>query len=175
MAKQVFALRDLPRYETLRALAARYPEIDAASITSSVLLVRIASDMLARVEDFLADYHMSQGRFIVLALLNRTPELAQNPCQLAHKAGVTRATMTGLLDGLQREGLLARQSVPEDRRMLRVRLTPKGRKFLDSILPGYFRMVRHTMGGLNQREKEDFIHLLSKLGAAFEAPVTLEN
>src|ERR1700748_3287376 len=122
MAKQMYTLRDIPKYENIRAHAARYPEIDPASSATCVLLLRVASDILAAIDDYLADHDMSQGRWHVMMLLYRTPELAQNPCELARKAGVTRATMTGLLDGLERDEHVARETVAADRRMLEVRL-----------------------------------------------------
>lgn len=168
MAKQMYTLRDIPKYEMIRAHAARYPEVDPASSAAYLLLLRVASDILAAVDQYLEQHRMSQGRWHVLMLLYRTPELAQNPCELARKAGVTRATMTGLLDGLQRDGLVDRETVAEDRRMLDVRLTTKGRRYLDEIMPGYFRLVRRVMRGLNEDEKQQMIGLLTKLGSNVE-------
>jgi DNA-binding MarR family transcriptional regulator len=170
MAKQMYTLRDVPRYENIRAAAARYPELEPASAAAFVLLLRVASDMLAAAEDYLAAHNLSQGRFTVLMLLYRVVEIPQNPCVLADKAGVTRATMTGLLDGLDREGLIARETAAEDRRMLEVKLTAKGRKFLEGVMPGYFRLIRRAMAGLPTSEKEQLIALLTKLGATADIP-----
>ena len=50
------------------------------------------------------------------ALLNRTPDEGQSPFDLARQSGVTRATMTGLVDGLERDGLVTRDRCPTDRR-----------------------------------------------------------
>jgi DNA-binding MarR family transcriptional regulator len=170
MAKQMYTLRDIPKYETIRAHAARYPEVDPASSAACVLLLRVASDILAAIDDYLDEHELSQGRWQVMMLLYRTPELPQNPCELARKAGVTRATMTGLLDGLEREGLVGRETVAEDRRMLDVRLTAKGRKYLGEIMPGYFRLIRRVMRGLSEDEKQQMIGLLTKLGSSVEVP-----
>jgi DNA-binding MarR family transcriptional regulator len=170
MAKQMYTLRDIPKYENIRAVASRYPEIDPASSAACVMLLRVASDILAAIDDYLLEHGMSQGRWIVLMLLYRTVDRAQNPCELARKAGVTRATMTGLLDGLEREGLVSRELVAEDRRMLDVKLVAKGRRFLEETMPGYFKLIRRVMRGLSEREKEAMIDLLTKLGASVDAP-----
>jgi len=164
----MYTLRDVPKYENIRAAAARYPELEPAASAAFVLLLRVASDFLAAAEDYLAEHGLSQGRFTVLMLLFRTVDIAQNPCELARKAGVTRATMTGLLDGLEREELITRKTVAEDRRMLDVALSTKGKKFLETVMPGYFRLVRKCMAGLSQGEKEQMIALLTKLGATAE-------
>ena len=69
MAKQMYSLRDVPRYENIRAAAARYPELEPASGAAFVLLLRVASDMLAATDDYLAGFSLSQGRFVVMMLL----------------------------------------------------------------------------------------------------------
>src|SRR3982751_618893 len=136
MAKQMYTLRDIPKYENIKACAEHYPsELDPLVAATYVLLLRVASDVLAAIDDYLAKCGMSHGRWMVLMLLYRTFEEAQNPCELARKGGVTRATMTGLWDGLEREGLVAREPVADDRRMLHVRITSKGKKFLEAQMP----------------------------------------
>jgi DNA-binding MarR family transcriptional regulator len=165
MAKQMYTLRDVPKYENIRAAAARYPELDPSSSAAFILLLRVASDFLAATDDYLAGHGLSHGRFTTLMLLYRTIDVPQNPCELARKAGVTRATMTGLLDGLEREHFITRKTVPADRRMLEVALSATGTAFLEKVMPGYFRLVRKCMGGLSQEEREGMIALLTKLGA----------
>ena len=175
MAKQRYTLRDTHKYENIRAHAARYPQIEPSSSAACVLLLRGGSDILAAIEDYLARQGVSQGRWTVLLLLYRTAELAQNPCELARKAGVTRATMTGLLDGLEKDELIAREPVAADRRMLHVRLTEKGHAFLERSMPGYFLLIRQLMAGLSEMEREQMIGLLTKLGATATAGAGVEE
>lgn len=175
MAKQMYTLRDVPRYENIRAAAARYPELEPASSAAYVLLLRVASDMLAATDDYLSGHNLSQGRFTVLMLLFRVIDAPQNPCVLAEKAGVTRATMTGLIDGLERDAFVARETSALDRRMQEVRMTPKGKKYLEGLMPGYFRLVRKCMGGLSTPEKEQMIGLLTKLGATSGISTMVSN
>jgi len=143
----------------------KYPEIDPLSTAACLMLLRVASDVLAALDDYLAEHDMSRGRWSVLMLLMRNPQLPQNPCELASKAGVTRATITGLLDGLERDAFIARETVAADRRMLEVRLTETGRKYVEQVMPQYFMLIRKVMGGLSEAEKETLTALLTKLGA----------
>jgi DNA-binding MarR family transcriptional regulator len=156
-------LRDLPKYEAIERRAERYPEIDPASVVSYLILLRVASDVLAAIEAYLARHDMSQGRFTVLALLNREPDEPMCPSDLAIRSGVTRATMTGLLDGLARERLIRREPAKDDRRMLLVELTPRGRKMLDEIFPDYYRRIAKLMGHLSPAEKKQLVELLNKI------------
>ncbi len=110
--------------------------------------------MLTALETFLARYDMSQGRFTLLMVLNRDPHLGLCPSDLASKCGVTRATMTGLLDGLEREKFVTRVRHANDRRMATVMLTPEGIQFLDNLCPDYYRRIAGLMGKLTEEEAD---------------------
>jgi DNA-binding MarR family transcriptional regulator len=169
----MFYLRDIPKYEAIRARVRRYSDIDPAAVESFLILLRVASDAIAAVEAYLNRHGISQGRFTVLAVMNREPETAMCPSDLAVKCGVTRATMTGLIDGLERDKLVKREHSQGDRRMMQVRLTPEGIQFLDSILPEYFRRLASLMGHLNEAEQKALSQMLEKINggiAAMAAP-----
>ena len=74
------------------------------------------------------------------------------------KTGVTRATISGLLDGLEKDGLIGRRPDPEDRRLIRVHLTAAGRGFLDKIRPGYCRWLSSIMTPLDEEERQQLVH-----------------
>ena len=95
--------------------------------------------------------------------MNRTPSEAINPSTLADKLGVTRATMTGLLDGLRKEGLIERRIQPEDRRKVGVLLTDNGHRILDKILPDYYRHYAKLTNYLDEGERQTLISLLKKV------------
>jgi DNA-binding MarR family transcriptional regulator len=158
-------LRDLPKYETLLQYAQRYPDTNPGAVEAYLQMLRLSSDIIAEVERFFANHGCSQGRFTILALLNRNPSLPLNPADLARRSGVTRATITGLLHGLEEEGLIARESSDDDKRMFLVMLTRKGRKYVDEVLPELFRRIKELMAGLAESERKQFLTLLEKVGA----------
>ena len=73
----------------------------------------------------LGRHGLSEGKFVLLSLLRDVPD-GLSPHALAERAGVTRGTITGLLDGLERDGFLMRHADQFDRRKLLVRLSAKG-------------------------------------------------
>ncbi len=158
-------LKDLPKYECVRAIAERYPTADPDSIVTCLTLLRIASDLLGRLESFWSDHGLSQGRFTVLMLLNREAPCAKSASDLAERAGVSRATMTGLVDGLERDGLVERSTNPDDRRMAMIAITDSGQELLDGMLPDYFTLVHKLMSGLDENAKHGLVELLQGLGA----------
>lgn len=156
-------LRDLPKYETLLSYAQRYPGVNPSAIEAYLNFLRTGTDALEATEAFLAKKGTSQGRFTVLTLLNREPGAALCPCDLAKRAGVTKATMTGLLQGLEEEGLIKRFRPREDGRMFLIRLSPKGQKYVDSVLPELLQRIGGFMAGLNTRERKTLLELLLKM------------
>lgn len=161
----MFYLRDLPKYEAIRQRALRYPDLNARALEAFLVMLRVASDVLDALEALLASYGTSQGKFTVLMLLNRNPDVGMCPSDLAERSGVTRATITGLLDGLEREKYIVREDDRTDRRKAVVRLTPRGIKSLDAMLPSYYRQVSELMGQLADTEKANLVELLMKVNS----------
>ena len=76
-----------------------------------------------------------------------------SPAELAAHTGVTRATITGLVDTLERDGLVTRTPDPEDRRMMAVMLTPRGEKLLQKVLPSHFQKLTSLLEPLSETER----------------------
>ncbi len=147
-------LKDLPNGKVLQKFAKRYVEADIDSVIHFLNIIRIGSDLSEMLDGFLAKYGLLQGRWWVMILLMREENLTSTPSELAEKSGVKRPTMTGLIDGLEKEGLVTRLMDQVDRRKYFVKLTPKGQAKLDEVMPDYYTRVKQLMASipLNQRE-----------------------
>lgn len=162
-------IRDWPRYECLQEKARRYPQLDVGAVEATLMLLRVAQEVMAGLSAQYERHHISQGRFMVLMILDRYQDRSLPPSELAEKIGVARATITGLVDGLEKEGLVARNPHPDDRRALTINLTLKGREFLNTMLPGHYRRVAGLMEHLDEDERQQFIALLAKVNAGTNA------
>jgi DNA-binding MarR family transcriptional regulator len=157
-------LKDLPLYECLLAAAQKYPTMNPRAFEAFLHLLRTGDTVFSAESAFLARHSLSQGRFTVLMLLNRCgAEQASTPAALADESGVTRATMTGLLDTLEKDGVVRREADLRDRRNVHVRLTPSGRALLEKMLPEYFECVARIMEPLSATERKQFVTLLQKI------------
>lgn len=159
----MFFLKDLPTSSLLEDLSQRYPDLDPPALMSCIALLRTGSDMLAALDRILGRYGLSQGRFLTLIVLNRDPEEEVSPSDLAERVGVTRATMTGLLDTLTKDGWIERIQHGQDRRRVVVRLTKEGLKHLGRMLPGYYAEISSIMFGLSEQEHETLVEILGKV------------
>jgi DNA-binding MarR family transcriptional regulator len=159
-------LKDLPRYECLLEAVRRFPDLDPSACEAYLNLLRAGDEAYRKSEAFFNEHNMTSGRFTVLALLfDKLAGISvpQAPAELAEKAGVARATMTGLIDTLERDGLVTRRHDSGDRRMMLIHLTPKGQSALESILPGHFKQMAAQMAALNEHERRTLVRLLNKV------------
>jgi len=157
-------LKELPRYECLLKASEEHPSLDPTACDAFLNLLRTGDDVFAAENDFFTKYHLSQGRFTVLMLLQcPCEEEAATPAALADQSRVTRATMTGLIDTLEKDGLVTREADRKDRRTLHVRLTRQGKAFVKKMLPDYFRCVSKIIEPLNRTERKQFVRLLQKI------------
>jgi DNA-binding MarR family transcriptional regulator len=170
-------LKDLPRYECLLEAAKEFPDLDPSAAEAFLHLLHTSDEVFAISDRSLAGHNISHGRFGVLMLLWRSvqPRAAKllgadecipgprTPAELADAAGVTRATMTGLIDTLERDGFVKREPDPDDRRMMSVRLTARGERFMQEFLPGHFKAIASIMGTLTEAERKALVTLLVKV------------
>jgi DNA-binding MarR family transcriptional regulator len=163
------SLNHLPKFECLQALAALVPEVDPTAVEACMVTLLTSRAAMQAFDAHFARHGLSEGRFTVLMLLLMHPEHNQSPSELADRAGVTRATMTGLLDGLERDGLVAREPHPADRRTIVARLTSKGEEFLRAMLPDHFRRVAALMAALTEEEQRQLVNLMVKVQAGIPA------
>jgi DNA-binding MarR family transcriptional regulator len=156
-------LKDLPDSKVLTKFAERYPQANIDGVIHFLTLLRVGSDLSDVLDNFLGQYGLLQGRWWVLILLMREQDLTSTPSSLAGKAGVSRATMTGLIDGLNKEGLVLRVTDVADRRKFHIKLTAQGQAKLDEVMPEYYRRVDRLMSILSPEEGEALTSMLIKL------------
>lgn len=86
--------------------------------------------------------------------------------ELARRLGITEKTVTGVVDRLEREGHVQRERDPEDRRVIRCRLTASGarlhRKLDRSLSQGMSQLLEH----LDATDRKALFRILEKLIAS---------
>lgn len=160
-----FLLRDIPGSATFERFNRRYPQLDSIATEAFLRLMRVGSDYLEFLDRHLDQHSLLHGRWITLILLMREPDRQADPSNLAEKQGVSRPTMTGLLERLERDGLVERIPDDHDGRRSAAKLTDKGVAKLDSVMPGYYEAVVSLMSVYTERERKQLVKLLRKAPA----------
>lgn len=158
-----------PDSEAFAQLAKSFPEVDISSVEACLTFLDTTAQVYQALDAHFARYGISMGKFTLLIQLFVAGDTGLTPSEFAERAGVTRATITGLIDGLEREDLVQRQPHPQDRRSLSIYLTNKGREFISTLLPDHFCRTTNMMANLTSTDKKLFIKLLSKLSAGTSA------
>lgn len=119
--------------------------------TETVMNVIRAADLLFdRIGRLLRPLGVSSAGGLVLGLLRDHGPLS--PTALGDKLIVTRATVTGLVDSLERRGFAERTPHPQDRRSLLIRLTPAGVEVLAEVRRIVHNREREWMRGFTDEE-----------------------
>jgi DNA-binding MarR family transcriptional regulator len=159
--------------DLFRKLAERHPNLDLGGLEITATLKSVGKDIEEMMEQRLREFGLSEGRFFVLVYLF-SEELfghdAPGPSDIAENLGVTRATITGLLDGLEREGYVERYHDNRDRRALTIALTGKARQFMDDFIPDAAGCADYALDALTPDERKTLMALLGKLSVRIAPP-----
>ena len=97
--------------------------------------------------------------------LVRIPEQGIPVTRLAAKAWADPGNASGVIDRLEREGLVERRPAAHDRRVVLVHATATGRQRVAELWPAYLDCIRRNMAPLGDEELTSLGRLLEKLGA----------
>lgn len=121
------------------------------------------------------EFGITLPRFDLLSQLDRAQD-GLTMGELSRRLMVTNGNVTGLIDRLVTEGLVARQPSQHDRRAQVVRLTQAGKQAFDGMIPMHQAFIADRFQGLSRHELSELHRLLGKLKTSFEAregkPVT---
>ncbi|MEO3782236.1 MarR family transcriptional regulator [Actinocorallia sp. B10E7] len=124
-------------------------------------------------QDLLLEHDLALGSYDVLQHLAEQPDGRLRMNDLADRVLLSRSGLTRLVDRLQRDGLVRRETCASDARGLFAVLTMQGRERLHKATATYHQGIReHLLGRLDAAEKNQFMALLHKLSED-DQPVAL--
>ncbi|MEZ4267630.1 MAG: MarR family transcriptional regulator [Myxococcota bacterium] len=164
-----FFVQELPPPEFVEGfLSAQGEKVQGIRVLAGLRLLMVASGLRSAIEaEFSAD-GISIARMQLLVLLMRSEGQREAPSRLAERAGVSTATITGVVDTLERQGFVGREAHPEDRRRRDVVLTAAGRDFLTWIAPRQARRVRALLARLADDEVPLLHSILDRVEAGID-------
>jgi DNA-binding MarR family transcriptional regulator len=83
--------------------------------------------------------------------------------ELAERCGVADPTVSKMLKSLEHNGLIERRTDPENRRVVWVSLTAKGRSLFDEIQASFEQGMAQMLGGLSDEQLRDFLRTMDHL------------
>lgn len=141
-----------------------FPGGSESANTCALALVRTGERLLACIDQALRHHHLSRAGREALAVLDGAGQ-PLSPTAIAERLIVTTASITSLVDTLERRGLVERQPDPTDRRRLLIVITQDGKAIVDQFLPEVVALQTAAMATLTEAQRRQFLELLTTLGA----------
>ena len=108
---------------------------------------------------------LTSSQFDALATLGNTPGMTFK--QLAEKTLTTKGELTGIIDRLEKKGLVRREVPPEDRRSFIAMLTPEGERVFQETFPAHIAHLKQRFERLDRQELEEIRVALEKIKNLF--------
>jgi MarR family transcriptional regulator, organic hydroperoxide resistance regulator len=115
---------------------------------------RITKEVARRVE-------LTGPQLTVLKVLESVGDLSLS--ELSERIRAQNSTVTGIIDRMEREGLVVRARSTEDRRVVNIRLTDKGAKIAREIAVEPMEVFRSALESLSGAEMQELLRILTKI------------
>jgi DNA-binding MarR family transcriptional regulator len=130
-------------------------------------LLRVFGALERVMNPYFARHGISGSQWGVLRTLHRAeceglPALRLT--DLADRLLIRPPSVSGVVDRMERLGLVRREDFPTDQRAKQVVMTAEGRALLERVLENHQAQIDKVMGGLTRAEQDELHRLLLKLG-----------
>jgi len=125
------------------------------------LLNRAARSMKRTLEARLASYGITASQYVLLAILAKKDGLSQT--QLGNRLSFDNPTVTGVVDRMERDGLVERRRTPRDRRVINIFLTQKARDVLSELQEIADDVNNRALEEYSPKERSHLINMLNSI------------
>lgn len=126
------------------------------------LLTVAQSEVFLTLSNRLASYDITPGQYGILDCLWENTQAS--PKELAQELYLENSTISGMLDRMQKKGLIDRQLDPNDRRSIQVVLTPEGAALEKDILKIVDEVNQQVLGKFDEHTKQTLLSCLKQIG-----------
>jgi DNA-binding MarR family transcriptional regulator len=144
------------------------PDVD--SVLEAILYLYTESRRLTK--EVARQVELTGPQLTVLKLLEGVGDLSLSA--LSERIRAQNSTVTGIIDRMEREGLVVRARSTEDRRVVNIRLTEKGGRIARAVSIEPMEIFRAALQALSARETRDLLAILTKVARSVQAIVKRE-
>jgi DNA-binding MarR family transcriptional regulator len=150
------SIRIAPDFDVLN------PGASATATECAMNLVLTADLLQKRIATLLQPLHLTPASGLVLSILANA-ESPLPPNAIADRLIISRATVTGLLDSLERRAYLRRRPHPSDRRMILAEITEAGRQAASAFRPIVHQHEKEWFEVLGEQEQQQLLITLHRV------------
>jgi DNA-binding MarR family transcriptional regulator len=104
---------------------------------------------------------ITMPQFIILDFISTQHDVMMT--DVAKHLEISTAAVTGMMDRLQKSGYLGRVHDVKDRRIVRLKLTSKGKKLVVKIHEERRQMIITMFSKISQSERDEYLRILTKI------------
>ncbi len=155
----------LPAMETVKSIQSEFPEAATSDIEVLFRILMFSQQLITTMEKHFGRYGLTKSKFHILAFLYfRRKQNDSDLSTLANMLCVTKSTVTGLIDGLEKTEIVERYTDKEkDRRKIFIRLTQKGIEMFRQVFPHHLNKVAGLLEVIDKDESEVITKSIVKL------------
>ena len=122
------------------------PEVTKPALRVHLRLATCRNLLMREARRSVERWGLTLPQFDVLAELSRALDQGFTFVELSRLLLVTSGNLTGIVDRLESDGLVRRETDDRDRRLVRIVLTKKGRQLVEQIMPLHAMDIRALLG-----------------------------
>lgn len=145
------------------------PEVDA--IVEAIVYLYTESRRLTK--ETAARHGLTGPQLTVIKMLETLGDLSLS--RLSERIRAQNSTVTGIVDRMEREGLVVRTRSETDRRVVHIQLTQKGLDIAKEVKVEPIQMFREALSALSREDAKDLLRILTKLAQRVKAKVEEER
>lgn len=161
----------------LRLMKRSEPDKDVSAAGLGLTMLWLADDVIAAVNRRLDRVGISEKKLDVLMIFadqSSEPDegrgMRQTPGGISEYFGISKASATGLIDWLEKRGLIARSRHVTDRRSTPIDITAAGEELVDDAVPIFESACRDLVSTLSDKDRKDLQRILNKLWVHLKDP-----
>ncbi|HSO00837.1 MAG TPA: MarR family transcriptional regulator [Candidatus Nanopelagicales bacterium] len=139
-----------------------YPPEDKTEVDAIVeTIIYLYTESRRLTKEMASTFGLTGPQLTILKLLESFPDLSLST--LSERIRAQNSTVTGIVDRMEREGLVRRERSRADRRVVHLRLSEKGARLAREIQVEPMEIFRQSLLGLTEADLRDLLRILTKL------------
>ena len=148
------------------------PDVKASVDQVLEAIIYLSTETRRITKELARRANVTGPQLTVVKLLETIGDLSLS--ELSDKIRAQNSTVTGIIDRMEREGLVLRVRSTEDRRVVRIHLTEKGQQLAREIPVEPMEILRSALSGLTAAETTEMLRLMTKVAKRIGAIVRSE-
>ncbi len=151
------------------------PELEEKSEIDAIVetIIYLYTESRRLTKGMASQFGLTGPQLTVIKLLETFEDLSLS--NLSERIRAQNSTVTGIIDRMEREGLVRRERSTTDRRVIHIRLSEKGKKLAAEIQVEPMEIFRGALSSLPTSDLSDLLRIMNKLQKYVRNEVTEGN